>query len=91
MCNLPNSAIDRSLQAFYRASAVPFSRTDGAKLGRRSIGQHRFQAPNVIDRFAIDDGAGAGRIVADHTSQVRSVGGRDVRAELQTVTGDRII
>ena len=35
----------------------------------------------MIDRLAVDDGARAGRVIADHAAERRAIRGRDIRAE----------
>src|SRR5437899_7599961 len=42
----------------------------------------------MVDRLTVDDGSGAGRVVADHAAQVGPAGGRHFGSELQTMDSD---
>src|SRR5262249_30166448 len=53
--------------------------------GSRTVGEQDAQSAHVVARLAVDDGAGAGRVVADHAAQVGPAGGGHVGAELQAV------
>ena len=43
---------------------------------QRAVGEHHFQFFDVVDGFAVDDRAGARRVVGDHAADSRAAGGR---------------
>ena len=58
------------------------------QLHNPAVGQHHRHGDHLIDRFAVLDRAGAGRVVRDHAPHIGAVGGRDIRGELQAVGGE---
>ena len=54
----------------------------GQRAERRpaAVGQHHVEPADVVDGLAVDDGARAGRVVADHAAEVGPAGGGHVRA-----------
>ena len=50
---------------------------------RRAVGEDDVERPDVIDRLAVAERPGAGRVVADHAAERGAVARRDVRPEHQ--------
>jgi hypothetical protein len=83
--DLAHGAVNGRLQGSAGAAALPLLGRQRAERGPAAVAQHHAQRADVVDRLAVDDGARAGRVVADHPAEVGAAGRRDVGAELQAV------
>src|SRR5262249_52888521 len=85
--DLANPAVGCRFEGAARGPAVPLRRGEGSERGPAAVGEDDPEAEDVVERLAIDDGAGAGGVVADHAAEVGPAGGGGVGAELQAVAG----
>src|SRR5262249_55452632 len=58
------------------------------KIGAAAVGEDDAETTDVIDGLAVDDGARAGGVVADHAAEIGPAPGRHVRPELKVVLAE---
>ena len=66
-------------------AAVPLARRDGAERGPAAVAENDLETADVVDGLAVDDGARAGRVVADHAAEVGPARGGHFRPEQEVV------
>ncbi len=63
-------AINSSFQGALFGPAVPLGRSDGTERRPAAVAENDFEAADMVDGLAVNDGARAGRVVAHHAAQV---------------------
>ncbi len=89
--NVACLAIKRALEPAVRLMLLPLPCACRGKFCARAVGQDRAQTLDVVYRLAVDDGARAGGVVADHAAQVGPACGCYIGTELQVMGGQGAI
>ena len=83
--DLPHRAVGARLERIARDGGVERRAIERTETRHRAVRQHDVELEDVIDRLAVQDRAGAARVVRDHAADGGAAGRRDVGREPQPV------